>query len=102
MKPSAYGTWVTELRKAGYRFDLLFLWLPKVDLAVARVAGRVRLGGHDIPEGVVHRRYQNGLRNFFQIYLPLADAWSFYDNSKSAPRRPREEYPCIMKRQVLY
>lgn len=55
--------------------------------AVARVAERVRLGGHDVPEAVIRRRYLAGLRNFFQLYQPMADMGRFYDNSR--PSTPR-------------
>jgi len=60
-------------------------WLPSADLAVARVADRVRLGGHDVPPDVVRRRYGAGLRNFFAIYRPLATTWRVYDNSTERP-----------------
>jgi prolipoprotein diacylglyceryltransferase len=36
---------------------LSFLWLPTVDLAVARVQERSRRGGHSVPEETVRRRY---------------------------------------------
>ena len=39
------------------------------------------MGGHDVPEDVVRRRYRAGLRNFFEMYQPLADSWRVYDNS---------------------
>ncbi len=77
----SYSKQVKKLKADGYRFDLLFLWLPSVDLAVARVAQRVKLGGHDIPEPVIRRRYRAGLRNFFTLYRPMADSWKFYDSS---------------------
>lgn len=51
---------------------------------MARVADRVRLGGHDVPETVVRRRYSAGLRSFFELYQPLADMWRCYDNSRSS------------------
>jgi len=60
---------------------LLFLWLRSPELAIERVAERVRLGGHDVPAAVVRRRYHKGLRNFFSLYMPLADDWQFLDNS---------------------
>ena len=41
------------------------------DLAIQRVAQRVRNGGHDIPKEVVIRRYQAGINNFFNIYMPV-------------------------------
>ena len=39
----------------GYRLHLFYLWLPSVDMAVARVAHRVQQGGHNIPEEVIRR-----------------------------------------------
>jgi predicted ABC-type ATPase len=37
-----------------------------------------------VSEEVIRRRYKAGLRNFFEIYAPLANAWKFYDNSAYA------------------
>lgn len=79
--------WVTGLKRGGYHVHLLFLWLRSADLAVNRVAERVRLGGHDIPAEVVRRRYEKALRNFFEVYLPLADSWQFFDNSHATGPR---------------
>ena len=62
---------------------MLFLRLESADLAVNRVAARVRLGGHNVPEETVRRRYTRGLRNFFDLYLPLADSWHVFDNSRA-------------------
>lgn len=69
------------MRENGYEFTLFFLWLAEMDLAVWRVAERVRQGGHDIPEATIKRRYEKGLQNFFGLYRPIADNWYFYDNS---------------------
>jgi predicted ABC-type ATPase len=38
-------------------------------------------GGHDVPEAIVRRRYRRGLRNFFDLYQPLATTWQMYDSS---------------------
>jgi predicted ABC-type ATPase len=70
-----------DCKARGYRVVLLFLWLPSVKAALARVARRVRQGGHGVPAGVVARRYAAGLRNMRRLYLPLADTWMVYDNS---------------------
>ena len=40
-----------RLRKAGYFFHLVYLWTPTPDFSVQRVAGRVKLGGHDHSRG---------------------------------------------------
>lgn len=77
----SYASWVTELRRSGYEFNLMFLWLRSPELAVQRVRARVRAGGHDVPVEVVRRRYHKGLRNFFGLYQALSDSWGVYDNS---------------------
>ena len=76
---------ITELRKTGYVFHLVFLWLPNEEFAINRVAESVRMGGHNVPEDTIRRRYHAGLRNFFNLYRPLADSWVFYNNSVAKP-----------------
>lgn len=76
----SFAPWLAQLIREGYRFHLLFLWLPSADLAVDRVKARVRMGGHDVPEEIIRRRYAAGLRNFFDLYQPIATAWQVYDN----------------------
>jgi predicted ABC-type ATPase len=76
---------LTELRGAGYRAVLFFLWLPNADLAVSRVASRVHQGGHGVPEADVRRQFTLGLKNFFNLYRPGVDAWRLYDASRLPP-----------------
>lgn len=78
-----YAAWIEKLRREGYNFQLIFLWLRSPELAVQRVHERVLSGGHDVPESVVVRRYVRGVVNFREIYEPLANVWSVYDNSDS-------------------
>lgn len=80
--------WLQTLKKSGYRVHLLFLWLRNADLAVSRVKERTQLGGHDVPEAVVRRRYAAGLTNLLNIYLALSDNWQLFDNSERALPRP--------------
>jgi predicted ABC-type ATPase len=74
-----------ECRALGYRLTLLFLWLPTVDVAIARVAERVASGGHSIPVDVIRRRYRAGIRNMRDFYIPAVDTYSVYDNSGPDP-----------------
>lgn len=74
-----------EIREAGYRVGMFFLWLPSADLAVFRVKNRVRLGGHHVPENVIRRRYELGFQNFSRLYEPYADQWRIYDASRLTP-----------------
>lgn len=80
-----FAPWLRGLVESGYRAHLVFvsLWTP--ELAVSRVAERVRLGGHDVPEGTIRRRHAAGLRNFFELYGPLELSWQLFDNSGAAP-----------------
>lgn len=76
----SFAPWLREQRDAGYRVHLVFLALPSAELAIQRVADRVRRGGHHIPDEVVRRRYEAGLRNLHGLYRPLASSWHLLDN----------------------
>jgi predicted ABC-type ATPase len=81
-------TYVRFLRDAqahGYSVQIVFLWLPDVELSIQRVAERVRVGGHDIPAETIRRRFVRGLNNFLNLYMPIADAWRFYNASGDVP-----------------
>ncbi|MGL4943163.1 MAG: zeta toxin family protein [Thermoguttaceae bacterium] len=82
----SFAPWVEQLTASGYKVHLLFLSLPNADAASERVRARVRLGGHNIPEDVVRRRFASGLQNFFRLYIPVVTTWKLYDNT--APDRP--------------
>jgi len=86
-----YARLIPRWQEQGYAVKLVFLSLPSVDLALARVATRVRQGGHAIPEQTVRRRYELGRENFETIYKPLVDAWAHYDNSGPKPILIEEE-----------
>lgn len=81
-----FAPWIEKLKGEGYQFHLVFLTLPSPELAIGRVAERVRMGGHNVPEEAIRRRYDGGIRNFFKLYRPLAESWRVYDNSSLSPR----------------
>lgn len=81
-----YLALLRRLKAQGYRIQLFFLWIPTVEMALARIADRVRRGGHDIPEKVVRRRFYKGLQHLFIRYRPLLDSWMLFDNSGTVPR----------------
>ena len=80
-----YARMIPQWQKLGYRVKLIFLSLPDVEVAIARVAVRVAQGGHSVPEPVIRRRFVAGLKNFHNLYKGLADAWVLYDNAGKAP-----------------
>lgn len=76
----AWVPFIKECKTRGYTFNLVYVWLPSAEMAVERVKARVLSGGHDIPEATIRRRYEAGLENLRELYLPLADSWKIYSN----------------------
>ncbi len=78
----SFAPFLRSCRERGYRVHLLYVWLSSPELAIERVAARVLAGGHDIPETTLRRRYEASRANFTKLYLPLADEWRVFDNSR--------------------
>lgn len=81
----SYRSKVLEAQQKGYTVTLLFFWLRTIELAKDRVKNRVAEGGHNIPTDVISRRYTNGIKNLFEIYLPIVDEAQIFDNSSGRP-----------------
>ena len=77
----SYTTLLSDVKKVGYEVYLVYFWLSSPDVAVERVDTRVR-GGHNIPRDTIYRRYHRGVKNFFDLYVPVADFWFLVDNSE--------------------
>ena len=80
-----YAQMIDRWRADGYTVKLIFLSLASPEEAVARVAMRVRQGGHNIPEATIRRRFAAGLNHFRQIYRHRVDFWQLFDNSGEVP-----------------
>jgi predicted ABC-type ATPase len=76
---------IREWQQIGYHVILFFLGLPTPEVAIARVAERVRQSGHNVPEAVIRRRFVAGKANFDRYYCMAVDAWVLYDNSGDEP-----------------
>lgn len=59
----------------------MFFWLQNIALAKERVKIRVLEGGHNIEPDVIEMRYTKGIKNLFDIYLPVVDGVFIFDNS---------------------
>jgi predicted ABC-type ATPase len=81
----AYARAIPRWRALGYRVELIFLALPSPEVAIARVAQRIRQGGHAVPDDIIRRRFFAGRENFETLYRPLVDAWALFDNSGEEP-----------------
>lgn len=80
-----YIAMIREAKARGYRFLLHYIVIGSGTQAVGRVALRVKLGGHHVPEGDVRRRFDRSRRHFMEDYLPLADEWGLWDNQEPPP-----------------
>ena len=78
----SYKSKIAEAKQKNYNVTLLFFWLQNTDLAIERVRIRVLEGGHFIETDVIRRRYINGIKNLFEIYLPIVDEVMIFDNSE--------------------
>ena len=78
-----FAPFLRTLKAHGYVVAIYYFSLANAQLAVRRVKLRVSMGGHDVPSDVVKRRFGRSLSNFFALYAPLADEWTFFDNSSS-------------------
>jgi predicted ABC-type ATPase len=88
----SYAKTITRAQKNGYLITLVFFWLDSVDLAIERVKTRVLEGGHNIPNAVITRRYFSGLKNLFNLYIPICDYWMVFNNSKTPSELIAEGY----------
>ena len=78
----SYTHTILQAKAQGYTTTLLFLWLQSIELAKERVRTRVAEGGHNVAPDVIERRYKKGIKNLFDLYLPIIDNTFIYDNSK--------------------
>ncbi len=80
-----------ELAKSeNYEVILLYFWLSSVELAIDRIAERVKKGGHNIGDDIVERRYYRGLKNLFEIIIPIVDRFIIFNNSGKKPTKIAE------------
>ena len=77
----SFAPFLKGLQRRGYHVELYYLALASPQLAAKRVQLRVKMGGHNIPAEVIERRFYRSLANLYGLYLPLANAWTVFDNA---------------------
>lgn len=66
---------IEQARLKGYKVSIYYVFVDSPETCVARVAHRVRMGGHSVPEVDIRRRFARSLYNFWHVYRELADKW---------------------------
>ena len=67
-------------KQLGYETILAYVYVDSSDVCIARIAARVKNGGHPVPDADVRRRYTRSKRNFLDVYAPRVDHWMLYYN----------------------
>ena len=75
-------------RTAGYRIAMHYVSVVSPELALQRIRNRVAVGGHDVPEPDVRRRFVRSLANLPDA-IARADEARLYDNTN--PDQPHRE-----------
>jgi predicted ABC-type ATPase len=81
-----YAQRMQDWKELGYSIEINYIRLPSPRLALRRIAARVKQGGHNVTRADVLRRYRRSWVNFVEVYRPLADHWTIYDNSEATPQ----------------
>ncbi len=88
----SYTRTIQKAKSLGYQITLIYLWLDTVNLAFERVKSRVIEGGHNVPNNTIQRRYYSGIKNLFELYIPICDYWMIFDNSLTPSELIAEGY----------
>jgi len=70
----------------GFECQIAFTFVDTPNTSIARVAQRVRTGGHHVPSEDVRRRFYRSIKNFWLRYRGMVDQWSLSDNRLSMMR----------------
>jgi predicted ABC-type ATPase len=81
----AYVPMIQSWQEQGYKVKIIYLHLASADQAIARISARVQQGGLYVPDEVVRRRFDDGFKNFMNVYRHQVDFWRWFDNSVDAP-----------------
>lgn len=79
-----YARRIPDWQKLGYHVELEYVRLPSVEASLERVAHRVALGGHGVPEPDIRRRFGRSLHNLDHLYKPVVDAWQVWESRDRA------------------
>lgn len=76
---------IKKAKRLGYYVEVHYVGVENVEIAKKRVAHRVSVGGHGIPEKDIERRYIETFTNLNKI-ISECDRIAFYDNTTNFER----------------
>jgi predicted ABC-type ATPase len=75
-----YLQMMLDARACGFEIVLVYIGTENVEINLARIQDRVLVGGHNVPEADVRRRYQRSFQNL-PIAIQRTDHAILFDNS---------------------
>ncbi len=75
---------IRKLKQDNWNIELLYLYLPTVELSIQRVAERVKSGGHNIKTTDIKRRYSRSVSNLINFYMDEIETVMCFDNSNNS------------------
>ena len=76
----SYVKTFSQAQQLGYETVLAYVYVDSPDVCIARIAARVKNGGHPVPGADIRRRYARSKRNFLDVYASQVDHWMLYYN----------------------
>ena len=80
---------IAAAQEAGFIVNLLYFLIASPEVSLARIAGRVSEGGHDVAEADVRRRFTRSIANL-PVYVDAVDRWRVFDNATLKPKAVAE------------
>lgn len=76
---------IKQLRRDGWRTELIYQALPDAAMSRMRVAERVLHGGHNIPLKDIERRFPRSLQNLLNDFCAAVDRTQCFMNDGLTP-----------------
>ncbi len=74
---------IQDFKRNGYSSKILFIVLNNAEQCIGRIKHRVEIGGHNVPDSDVIRRFNRGKVNFWNLYKGMVDDWKLFNNTES-------------------
>lgn len=74
---------LARAKELGYTTAILYTFVDSPEACIARIAARVKAGGHYVPDDDVRRRYYRSKKNFIESYANVVDEWKLFYNGET-------------------
>lgn len=100
----SYLKLIKRLQASGWHIELIYLALPTIEMSKARVAERVKHGGHNIPAHAIERRFSRSLHNLFNAFSHKVNNCVCFINTSDKPTLVFEQQKehRIISNEVVY